>query len=156
MPWRSSLLQVYGLKETPPTAMVGGYFLRVIIVTIRVASAINTSVYVNISPYVTIAAPPVKEVDNLAAPAGCGHHSTRFPFLSNSAALTGRLCHRRGQRRKQKGVPILLHVPAPAEGGNMQENFGLREHRIELKKAKKERHAKACLSFWWRLRDSNL
>ena len=124
--------------------MVGGYFLRLLIDKTSVASAINTSVYVNISPYVTIAAPPVKEVDNLAAPAGCGHHSTQFPFLSNSAALTGRLCHRQGQRRKQK---ILLCVPAPAEGGNTQENLGPREHKIELKKAKK-RKTRQSVSFF--------
>ena len=55
-------------EETPLTAMVGGYFLRLLIVTIRVARSINTNEYVNISPYVTIAAPPLQEVDNLAAP----------------------------------------------------------------------------------------
>ena len=44
--------------------------MRIVIVTIRVASAINTSVYVNISANVTIAAPPVEEVDNLAALTG--------------------------------------------------------------------------------------
>lgn len=56
----------FQLEETPLTAMVGGYFLRLLTVTISVARAINTNEYVNISPYVTIAAPPLQEVDNLA------------------------------------------------------------------------------------------
>ena len=47
--------------------MVGGYFLRLLIVKTSVASAISTSVYVNISLYDTIAAPPLQEVNNLAA-----------------------------------------------------------------------------------------
>lgn len=47
--------------------MVGGYFLRLLIVIISVARAIKTSVYVNISLYVTIATPPLQEVNNLAA-----------------------------------------------------------------------------------------
>ena len=71
--------------------MVGGYFLRIVIVTIRVASAINTSVYVNISANVTIAAPPVEEVDNLAALTGFAYLIICFRFLSISAALMGRL-----------------------------------------------------------------
>ena len=62
--------------------MVGGYFLRIVIVTIRVASAINTSVYVNISANVTIAAPPVEEVDNLAALTGFAYLIICFRFLS--------------------------------------------------------------------------
>ena len=60
--------------------MVGGYFLRIVIVTIRVASAINTSVYVNISANVIIAAPPVEEVDNLAAITDCVIISQRAAF----------------------------------------------------------------------------
>lgn len=47
--------------------MVGGYFLRLLIVKTSVASAISTRVYVNISLYDTIAAPPLQEVNNLAA-----------------------------------------------------------------------------------------
>ena len=47
--------------------MVGGYFLRSLIVKTSVASAISTRVYVNISLYDTIAAPPLQEVNNLAA-----------------------------------------------------------------------------------------
>jgi hypothetical protein len=47
--------------------MVGGYFLLFLIERIRVASAIRTNEYVSISLNVTIAAPPLKEVDNLAA-----------------------------------------------------------------------------------------
>ena len=46
--------------------MVGGYFLRLLIVKTSVASAISTRVYVNISLYDTIAAPPLQEVNNLA------------------------------------------------------------------------------------------
>ena len=65
--------------------------MRIVIVTIRVASAINTSVYVNISANVTIAAP--EEVDNLAALTGFAYLIICFRFLSISAARMGRLFH---------------------------------------------------------------
>lgn len=50
--------------------MVSGYFLRLLIVKTSVARAIKTSVYVNISLYVTIATPPFQEVNNLVASLG--------------------------------------------------------------------------------------
>ena len=72
---------------------MGGYFLRFVAVKTRVARAINTSVYVNISANVTIAAPPVEEVDNLAALTGFAYLIICFRFLSIFAALKGRLFH---------------------------------------------------------------
>ena len=67
--------------------------MRFVAVKTRVASAINTSVYVNISANVTIAAPPVEEVDNLAALTGFAYLIICFRFLSIFAARKGRLFH---------------------------------------------------------------
>ena len=56
--WRSSLIGVYSSKETPLTALVGGYFLCLKAVTTRDARPMSTSVYVNISAYVTTSRTP--------------------------------------------------------------------------------------------------
>ena len=65
--------------------------MRIVIVTDTAATEIYTSVYVNISANVTIAAPPVEEVDNLAALTGFAYLIICFRFLSISAARMGRL-----------------------------------------------------------------
>ena len=67
MQWRSFPNEFIARRKRRLPLMVGGYFLRLLIVKTSVASAISTRVYVNISPYDTIAAPPLQEVNNLAA-----------------------------------------------------------------------------------------
>ena len=48
-------MQVLSLKETPLTAMVGGYFLCLVTVKVRDARPISTIEYAKSASYVTIA-----------------------------------------------------------------------------------------------------
>ena len=84
----------YCNKETPLTAMVSGYFLCLKAVTTRDARPMSTSVYVNISPYVTTSRPP-PPLQGSGQPCRFyrrAHHITPARPLSISAQPGGFLC----------------------------------------------------------------